>query len=531
MQVMYRAEVLTPSGLQNPTGFFGPATRAKANELCATAPVMPEPEDEDEMEEEDDVDAPTAPSPLMGGEGDIVVQTLLDGGVTIDLGDSETVLEFEVEAVDSDVSVNRVDFVFNNRPWLFFDEVNLLVDGVEVASLSGSGAFTNTTGINYRARFSGLDLVIREDEMVDVALELVVRGSMAGNREAQTVTVSTSETHMRFVDGAGFSETGGVETDAAVSFFDAFSDGEIRATIADNSPESATILLNESSRTNGVTVLNVDLEARDSDMEVKEFWVELSADTGTTTIGSVINRARLYTGNTLLDTQAVSGNGTSTTVEFDRVDYMISRDDIREFRVEIDFNRADNYEDKLPADFTVGEVTVASENRNFEPHTETLNVDEEHRILTKGLVAEFVSVEEETQGSDDEVGRFTFRFDLTAYGDTFYVPQEPTLGTQIVVATTSSTAGSADISSVTLSSSNAASAGGGDTYRVSSGQTRSFTATVFVTDVDPARTIRVILEELQYFTNTAGTTQAGSSPVRMGTPEFRSAPLFISEGQ
>jgi len=32
-QVKYRAEVLTPNGLVNPTGYFGPSSRAKANAL------------------------------------------------------------------------------------------------------------------------------------------------------------------------------------------------------------------------------------------------------------------------------------------------------------------------------------------------------------------------------------------------------------------------------------------------------------------------------------------------------------------
>ncbi|MEZ4195039.1 MAG: peptidoglycan-binding domain-containing protein [Candidatus Paceibacterota bacterium] len=40
MQVMYRAEILSPAGLVNPTGYFGPSTRAKANALCVAAPVV-----------------------------------------------------------------------------------------------------------------------------------------------------------------------------------------------------------------------------------------------------------------------------------------------------------------------------------------------------------------------------------------------------------------------------------------------------------------------------------------------------------
>jgi hypothetical protein len=41
-QVKYRAEVLSPLGLVNPTGEFNPATRAKANSLCVAQPVEEE---------------------------------------------------------------------------------------------------------------------------------------------------------------------------------------------------------------------------------------------------------------------------------------------------------------------------------------------------------------------------------------------------------------------------------------------------------------------------------------------------------
>ena len=61
-QVKYRADILSPLGLVNPTGYWGAGSRAKANALCSetvvTTPDTDEDatdEDDEDMDEEDDV--------------------------------------------------------------------------------------------------------------------------------------------------------------------------------------------------------------------------------------------------------------------------------------------------------------------------------------------------------------------------------------------------------------------------------------------------------------------------------------------
>ena len=53
-QVKYRADILSPAGLVNPTGFFGPSTRAKANALNKVTTPTPGDDDEDENDEDED---------------------------------------------------------------------------------------------------------------------------------------------------------------------------------------------------------------------------------------------------------------------------------------------------------------------------------------------------------------------------------------------------------------------------------------------------------------------------------------------
>jgi peptidoglycan hydrolase-like protein with peptidoglycan-binding domain len=57
-QMKYRADILSPAGLVNPTGFFGPSTRAKANALNTVTTPTPD-EDEDGSTDEDEEDEDT----------------------------------------------------------------------------------------------------------------------------------------------------------------------------------------------------------------------------------------------------------------------------------------------------------------------------------------------------------------------------------------------------------------------------------------------------------------------------------------
>lgn len=510
-QMMYMAEILTPNGLVSGTGYFGPSTRAKMNALCA-----------DVVEEEEDEDEDTTSAPLQGGEGDVDVTDLLSSAVSIDLGKAEEVLQVEVEAVDSDVSINRVDFNFDARPWLYFKEVNLLVDGKEVATLSGSSDFTEVSGV-WRARFSGLDLVVREGETAEVTLELVVLSSMAGTRAAETVNVAMTTSSLRFVDGAGISDTAGIAIDADVTFEDAFADGEIQGTVADSSPESATIVVAESSRTNGVTVAVVDAKAKDADMEVKTVTAQLTvAGTGNTT-GNVFYRAYLMNGSTELKRVSVSGaTAGPETITFSDVDFDIMRDDTEQLSLVVDFNRGNQMGTTTNATITVGNIVITSENPNFETHTETVAVGETHNLVQDGIVANAKSM---TTTSNNNNTTLTVKFDVTAYGADFWI--SATTSTAITPAfslpatTTISVAPEIQVSGVSKN--------GNGNFRIQQGQTREVTATyTFTNNGDQSQFVTGNLATLAY--GPAAGTATGST-FTLGSPDFDLPTVQVTQPQ
>ncbi|MFN3188133.1 MAG: peptidoglycan-binding domain-containing protein [Candidatus Paceibacteria bacterium] len=407
------------NGVAPAAGYYGPITAAAMAAKCVPA---------------DGGTTPTTPGTgLQGGEGDIRVEAVIDGPITIDLGKSESVLEFEVEAQDSDISINRVDFEFDARPWLYFDEVNLLVDGREVASLSRSSDFSDIGSGNYRARFSGLDLVVREDDTVDVALELVVLSAMSGNRDAHNVRVDMMTDGIRFVDGAGISSTGGRNANAVVSFDDRFGEGDLTLRLADNSPTAATIILNETSRTNGVEVLVFEIEADDSDVEVQEITVNFGSSTST--VATMVNRARLLADGRVISTKGVTG--TSTSILFDRLDYVVREDDTVDFSVEIDFNRGDSF--PTPSTFSVVSVDVEAEDADFTTinvPTLTLGADGNHTLIINGIVLNDVSKTTSAvtaQTITDSYGEFRIRYEVTAVGSTVWVPLTTNRGASATV--------------------------------------------------------------------------------------------------
>lgn len=521
-------------------GVFGPmSASALANASAVTTPC---PTDDTDTS---GTGTTGGSATLSGEEGFFNLDVVLDGATEIDLGTSEVVLEIDVEAKDSDIAVQRVDFVFavddvvaanadgnydgQARPWLYFDEVNLWMDGSQVASLAGSQSnFSSVTigGDTYwRARFTGLNYVISEDDTSTMALQLQARSAMSGDREDHALLVSLGTNGIRAIDGAGLTqesvnsaivEPNATSFLATVTFDDNFGDGDVKVTLGNNSPESANIVLNQNSnnRTTGVTVLEFDVEADGGDIEIDDIEVEFDVTGGATVEGSV-HRAYLFRGNNQISQKAVNGD----SVVFNNLNYMIAEDDVETFRVRVDFESVNTMGANVPATFTVVDVEVMGENSDFQPIDETLPVNEDHNIIETGLVAEIVSKSQSSSllGGDETIGSFTFTFDVTAYGNTFFFNED---GSDFDVSWTNTNNVEPLVVSV---SSNAQLVAGGTAFRVNEGQTRSVTLTVQVQSSVAGEGVnqatRLTVDEITFWTNQLLTL--GQDTFEMGAPDFR----------
>lgn len=494
-------------------GYFGPMTRAAVNQ-DSVASVNP------------GTGTPTTPGSL-SGEGDLEVDVTLDSDVVIDLGDTEEVLVLDIEAVDGDVRIDRIDFMFSGededddaitlRPWLYFDEVTLEIDGKEVDSLSGSGDFSED-GDSYRARFSGLNVVVEEDDKVEVTLIVKVLPSMQGSRDLHTVFLDFDVSEaIRFVDGSGavlFGATGTDPDTVEITFDEEFGQGGTSVTIGDNSPEDATIVLDADNRTNGVEVLEFEVEAEDDDIEVQDVTVTFAtAGSGVSTVANTLYRAYLYQGGDLIASKSVSGN----SVLFDDLEVAIDEDDTESFTVEVDFNKTEG----LTIDeFAVVSVAVAYEDSDFSGDTETLSVNETHQLVVEGLVDTFDSKSSKTTtlGTTQTNAIFTFEFELTAYEDEFYIAEDGS-GFTVVLDNASTT-----VVATTIASTNATLTSD-DSYRINKGQTRTFKVDVEVESNTGSQSVRATLSELEY--DTDSDLDGTSADLTLGAPDYRSTAVTV----
>lgn len=536
-QEKYASEVLAPHDLTSGTGYWGRTSRAKANELCEQVTVTPtepsndepsndEPSNDEPSNDEPSNDEPSNDEPetgLQGDEGMLDLNDLGLGAVDIELGDSDVIYEVEVEALDSDMEVNRVDFTFDERPWLYFDEVRLMMDGSEVAYLSDSGDYREVSG-DYRARFSGLEEVIREGETVTVELEADVLSSMAGTRDQHDVEVDMVEDAFRFVDGAGiigYSE-GDDPTTVDVTFDSAFGDGSIDVTLGDDSPEEDYYMVDEDDRTTNQEILIFEVEAEDSDILVDN--VHAQFDSSTSTIENMLRRARLYMDGDLVSSKSLAGLATTSaaTLVFDDLDETIAQDDTAEFVVEVDFYETSRSGFDVPDTLEAQVVEIDAENEDYaDAGDDTLSIgsDVVHDVVKEGLLASLVSDSSNSQ-SEGEAGRYIFDLSVTAHGNDFYLDED---GEQSFTAT--STGPGTGTTSIDLLDSDATLTGENN-YRIREGETRDVTVTVYLTDVDADGSYRTVLESMIYGTSDdAGTPNDVTE--ELGSPDFRSGSEWI----
>lgn len=318
MQVMYRAEILSPAGLVNPTGYFGPSTRAKANALCvASTPVDGGTTD----------GGTTDGGTTDGGKVTLQGEASLDE-YTADDADDDTVQEgasdvevavFTAKFADGDASISRLDVAFTKGTgdaWDAFDSVSLWVDGEMVAEHKASSKKDylgdEDDGI---IRFSGLDLVAMEDEDLEITVAVSLQDNL-DSAELGEWTVTTES--MRFFDADGVATTDDTLVDNETASFTievAGADDEIIVRENDNNPTAMTLELMDDKKSDWYNIFTFDIDTDDSTNDITLDDVDLTltfANSSTTSGGGyagLVNDIELVIdGTTIDDVSVVSGN-------------------------------------------------------------------------------------------------------------------------------------------------------------------------------------------------------------------------------
>jgi len=507
MQVMYRADILTPGGLVNPTGFFGPSSRAKANALCSATIVTPV----DPVDPVDPTD-PTDPTYLSGEASlevfeidDAADDQVQEGNEDVEIG------EFNVEFTDGDAEISRLDIALEKSgsdPWEAFETISLWVDGDKVAEMAADDEDEYLDEDDGTLRFTGLDIVAMEDEEVTITVAATVQNNLdaaeLGDWELFAIEIrffdadGVATTEDSFEDLVG-NTTAPFTGDISASF-EVEEEGEedeltIRTSTSD--PDATTIQLEDDSKSDYVTVFAFDLDTEDSinDIETTQIRVDVAATedgtTPTSTLRLISDVQLVVDGETYDDVTITNGTPGQYLFDLDDEDFLIDAGNRVTVEFQVEFK-------SLPADLegATVEATVDTDGLEAEGADDLTTgagqlsgsaTGDEHTLRTEGAILEFVSSTEtkdlnsDTTAADDE-GVFTLKFEVTAFENDLFVNKTAASGTTMGTAGVNFqiTDGSGTVVGTTTAEASLSSTADteGTRYKVDEGSTETFTLTV-----------------------------------------------------
>ena len=526
-QTKYRADILTPNGLVSPTGTFGPSTRAKANALCVASGGD---EDEDEGEDEDN-----------GGDADLQGEGTLDKFEIDDASDTdiqegaedEVIAELTMEATDGDIEVDRMSLTVKGvnvptekDPWDVFDEISVWVDGDKVATFDASDEDEYLDEKAGTFRFTGLGLVLPEDEEVEVLIGATIAGNVddAGTDASWDISVDA----VRYFDADGVAEDEDVEDDlgnprGAVAAFEIVEQGdgeELKFSLGDGNPEASDIVVDTDNKTNDVTVLEYTIEAVDADIELNELSVLLT--TSAANLGLVVDDVALDIDGDVFDAEnSASTVAATTTFTFDiDGDVVINEGEEVTVKVMVDFRSQESSNNVVRyANGTTIKADVTSTQRDATDAEGADDISEfsgtaigkTHTLVAEGIVVPIDGFDSSftTQGQNDTTGIFTLTFEVTAVEKDFYIRKAATAGTatstgvEFTLRTPAGyVAGSSTVSGSLTSTADEDTTG---VFTVNEGETETFTLKVTV-DPNVTGLYSVLLNTVNYTENANGVT-------------------------
>ncbi|PSO45929.1 MAG: hypothetical protein BRC25_00355 [Parcubacteria group bacterium SW_6_46_9] len=316
-QEKYAAEVLAPVGLSSGTGYWGPSSRSKANAICEASVVADSGDDtsddssgalddilddgdngddSDSDDSGDDSDDSDDEPELSGGEADLT-NFDLNSGDDNDVAEGSTaeVAEMEFDVDDGDVRVNRADLTFgaessnstssDTEPWDVFEEVSLMADGDEVASvqvdseddwkdddpLNDDDHSLDNSNDYYQVRLSGLDTVVEEDDTAEMAVQVEAQSNVDDAQNTPTWEVAVLEDGVRARDGEGIDQYTPDTGDSDDIEFDVEEEGqgeELDVSSSPEDPDESILRVDEDDTSDEYGVFAFDVEAEEGDIAI-----------------------------------------------------------------------------------------------------------------------------------------------------------------------------------------------------------------------------------------------------------------------
>ena len=255
--------------------------------------------------------------------------------------------------------------------------------------------------------------------------------------------------------------------------------------IGTDSPGISTIQANATAPTNGIVLHTFTLTPKGTDSYLHSLVAQLSAQPNATSSAAIIRSIKLYAGTTLLDSEVVYVNATTTSVKFQNLNLAIPANTTQKLQIIADINPLDGKGFVNGAGIAVSvrgvdvgldTATASCGGKSFTVNGST--VGNLITFMTYGISADSSAVTTAVAttasgNSTQQTGTFTLTFNVTAFGQDIYIP---TTANAIMPQQLVDTNGNATTTQAVGISSTAQHTSAGN-FVIHPGQTQSFTVT------------------------------------------------------
>jgi hypothetical protein len=438
------------NGVSPAAGYFGPVSQAKFASMTP-APTGDDDDDDDTATDDDDDDS--TDDGELTGEASLDTFEVSDGEGADDVeegAEDVEVAEFEIEFTDGDAEISRIDLALvvddsndgDDSPWDVFEDVSLWVDGDEVARMDASDEDEYLDEDDGSLRFSGLDIVAREDEAVTVVVAVTIPSSVEGSSNGEEWNVYAHS--IRFIDADDVTTTDEATGDLDVDSTDPageFSieeegDGDaLDLESSDEDPDATTLSLDEDdNKEYAIFAFDLSAEDSDGDIELNEISVGIqTVNSGeNAVIDALVNDFRLEVGGESYSAESYTGSATTTTLVFDiDGDSVVAADEVVTAVLFADFENMDDTDNEGSTIYaTVTKASIDAEGAEDITVGGADRTGNTHTLRTEGVdlgdVTDGTGSSDSTQvvsgvATDSNYGTMFLTFEITSFGDDVYV--------------------------------------------------------------------------------------------------------------
>ncbi|MDD2677798.1 MAG: peptidoglycan-binding protein [Candidatus Paceibacterota bacterium] len=283
------------------TGYVGPLTRAKLNELyctpTTTTTVAP-------------TETTTTTTPVAAAEGILTVTQYAipaSGTVTVYGGNTnKEVAAYKLKASNSDIRVKRVLVqlgILNDFPWRDLSSISIW-DGstlLKEVAVNSTNLTETTWATTYQLTFDGLDFLVAKDAEKIISLKV---SALAVPQYKGAITTLIPANGIRGVDTANLNVYGPATNLTAYSFTTATADvPSVTLSVATDNPPEGNVIVSKTATTR-VDLLKFNVKVENIDATFKSGTITVNTNSN-----SAMSAVELYDGTTLLASAATTTTG------------------------------------------------------------------------------------------------------------------------------------------------------------------------------------------------------------------------------